>query len=320
KRRAQKKGALVARPSGRRRGPAPRERVLDQIRRRGKAGHDGQPSHPQQSHRACIRRESTARNREIVLIKLAEDFVPASMQGELQPTVYRFKFGSFEIANILDGKVVRDGLPPGFGPEHSAEEAQSLCRSNGIEANRYVHPFIPTLVNTGRELILFDTGNGALSRDYPQLRARLSEGRLVEGLAQVGYKPSDIDIVVITHGHPDHIGGLSDGGKPVFPNARYVFGATEFDFWKRGENVREARKFNLQLFTKLALPLADRSRFINPGDEVAPGIRSVDVAGHSPGMLAYHVESEGKRLLIWADTCVHYVMAIQRPEWHLDVH
>ena len=83
--------------------------------------------------------------------------------------------------------------------------------------------------------------------------------------------------------------------------------------------MREARKFNLQLFTKLALPLADRSRFIKPGDEVAPGIRAVDVAGHSPGMLAYHVESEGKRLLIWADTCVHYVMAIQRPEWHLDV-
>lgn len=245
--------------------------------------------------------------------------MPASMQGELQPTVYRFKFGSFEIANILDGKVIRDGLHPGFGPEHSAEEAQDLCQRNGIEANRYVHPFIPTLVNTGRELILFDTGNGALSRDYPQLRARLSEGRLVGGLAQAGYSPADVDVVVITHGHPDHIGGLMDGGKPVFPNARYVFGAAEFDFWKRGENVREARKFNLQLFTKLALPLADRSQFIEPGDEVAPGVRAVDVAGHSPGMLAYHIESEGKRLLIWADTCVHYVMAIQRPEWHLDV-
>ncbi|MGA7955658.1 MAG: MBL fold metallo-hydrolase, partial [Xanthobacteraceae bacterium] len=119
--------------------------------------------------------------------------MPASMQGELQPTVYRFKFGSFEIANILDGKVVRDGLHPGFGPERSADEAQSLGQRNGIEANRYVHPFIPTLVNTGKELILFDTGNGALSRDYPQLRSRLSEGRLIDGLAQAGYRPSDID-------------------------------------------------------------------------------------------------------------------------------
>ncbi|HEX4041060.1 MAG TPA: MBL fold metallo-hydrolase [Xanthobacteraceae bacterium] len=243
----------------------------------------------------------------------------ASMQGELQPNVYRFKFGNFEIANILDGKVIRDGLHPSFGPERPATEAESLCRKNGIEANRYVHPFIPTLVNTGRELILFDTGNGGLSRDYPQLSGRLSEGGLVGGLAQAGYKPSDVDIVVITHGHPDHIGGLMEGGKPVFANARYVFGAAEFDFWKRGENVREARKFNLQLFQKLALPLEDRARFIKPGDEIAAGIRAVDAAGHSPGMLAYHVESGGKRFLIWADTCVHYVMAIQRPDWHLDV-
>ena len=245
--------------------------------------------------------------------------MPAPMQGELQPTAYRFKFGGFEIATILDGKAIRDGLHPSFGPEHSAEEAQSLCRANGIEADRYVHPFIPTLVNTGKELVVFDTGNGVLARDYPQLRGRLSDGGLVEGLAEAGYRAQDVDVVVITHGHPDHIGGLADGGKPTFPNARYVFGAAEFDFWKRGENVREARKFNLQLFQKLALPLADRSRFVKPGDEVAAGIRAVDAAGHSPGMLAYHVESEGKRLLIWADTCVHYVMAIQRPAWHLDV-
>ena len=58
----------------------------------------------------------------------------------------------------------------------------------------------------------------------------------------------------------------------MFPNARYVFGAAEFDFWKRGENVREARKFNRELFVKICVPLADRSTFIKPGDEVVPGI------------------------------------------------
>jgi glyoxylase-like metal-dependent hydrolase (beta-lactamase superfamily II) len=245
--------------------------------------------------------------------------VPASMQGEMQPAVYRFKFGDFEITNIMDSKVVRAGLHPSFGGERPVEEMHVLARANRIDPQRYEHPFIPTLVNTGKELVLFDTGNGALRREREQLRARMPDGRLVERLAQAGYQPADVDTVVITHGHPDHIGGLTEGGNPVFPNARYVFGAAEFDFWKRGENVREARKFNRELFVDIAVPLADRARFIKPGDEAAPGIRAVDAAGHAPGLMAYHVESGGKRLLIWADTCIHYVVAVQRPEWHIDV-
>jgi glyoxylase-like metal-dependent hydrolase (beta-lactamase superfamily II) len=241
------------------------------------------------------------------------------MQGEMQPTIYRFTFGGFEITNILDSKVVRDGLHPGFGGDQPADAAQALARANHIDTNRFEHPFIPTLVNTGRQLVLFDTGNGALRREHEQLRSRLPDGHLVERLAQAGYKAEDIDMVVITHGHPDHIGGLTEAGKPAFPNARYVFGAAEFDFWRRGENVREARKFNRELFMRICEPLADRSSFIKPGDEVVPGIRAVDAAGHSIGMMAYHIESEGKRLLVWADTCIHYVMSIQRPEWQIEV-
>ena len=245
--------------------------------------------------------------------------MPAAMQGEMQPTVYRFKFGGFEIANIMDSKVVREGLHPIFGGNQQADAAQELARANHIDTIRFEHPFIPTVVNTGRQLVLFDTGNGALRREHEQLRSRLPDGHLVPRLAQAGYKAEDIDVVVITHGHPDHIGGLTEGGKPIFPKARYVFGATEFDFWRRGENVREARKFNRELFMRICQPLADRSTFIKPGEEVVPGVRSVDAAGHSIGMMAYHIESESKRLLVWADTCIHYVMAIQRPEWPADV-
>ena len=142
-------------------------------------------------------------------------------------------------------------------------------------------PNIPTLVNTGKQLVLFDTGNGALPREYEQLSKRLPPGQTAARLAPRVIEPEDIDIVVITHGHPDHIGGLVEGGKPVFPKARYVFGAAEFDFWKRGENVREARKFNRELFMKICVPLADRSTFIKPGDRwcqasrqwTPPGIR-----------------------------------------------
>src|ERR1700742_5182899 len=75
----------------------------------------------------------------------------------------------------------------------------------------------------------------------------------------------------------------------------------------------------LGLYRVVRRPLAERSSFIKPGDEVVSGIRAIDVSGHSPGMLAYHIECESRRLLIWVDTCIHYVIAVQRPDWHLDV-
>jgi len=245
--------------------------------------------------------------------------VPAKLLGEMQPHIFRFKLGGFDVATIMDSKVVRSGLTPSFGGEAHADEVKALAAANHLEADRYEHPFTPTVVNTGKELVLIDTGCGSLSAENEQLKGRLPPGNLVARMAQAGYKPEDVDVVIITHGHPDHIGGLTKGGQPVFPKARYVFGATDFDFWKKGENIREARKFNRELYMRIAVPLADRATFVKPGDTVVPGITAVNAFGHSPGLMAYMIESEGKQILNWADTCNHYVVAIQRPDLHLDV-
>lgn len=245
--------------------------------------------------------------------------MPASMQGEILPPIYRFKLGGFEVTTIVDSSVIRAGLTPSFGGEQHADEVKSLAKANRIDADRYVHNFTPLLVNTGRELVLFDTGNGSLSAEHEQMKGRLPPGKLVERMGEAGYKPEDVDVVVITHGHPDHIGGLTKGGQPVFPNARYVFGAAEFDYWNKGENIREARKANREVYVKIMVPLANRATMIKPGDEVVPGIRAVDASGHSAGLLAFTIESNGKRMINWADACNHYVVSIQRPDLHLDV-
>jgi glyoxylase-like metal-dependent hydrolase (beta-lactamase superfamily II) len=245
--------------------------------------------------------------------------VAAAMQGETQPTVYRFKLGGFEVSTILDSKAIRQGLHPMYGANASADEAVALAKANNIDLARFEHPNIPTLVNTGKELVLFDTGNGALPREYEALKTRMPPGNLATRLGQLGHKPEDIDVVVLTHGHPDHIGGLVEGGKPVYPNARYVFGAAEYDFWKKNEGVREARVFNQKLFMTICEPLAAKSTFIKPGDAVTGGITAVDAFGHAPGLLAFHLESDGKRFMITADTVTQYVMAVQKPEWFFEM-
>ncbi len=241
--------------------------------------------------------------------------MPAEMKGPLRPTVYRFKLGDFEMMTVLDSFSVRDGLGSVHAGGAKPGEVEELAKLNNIDPSRFEHPFVPALVNTGKQVILFDTGNGTLAKDNEALKGRVPDGNLVARLAQVGYKPEDIDIVAFTHCHPDHIGANFTGGKPTFPNARYVIASAEFDYWKKGENISEARKPTKFQFDKLVAPLADKMTFIKPGDEVVAGIRAVDCAGHSAGLTGYQIESGGKPLLLWGDTCLHYVCGVQRPEW-----
>ena len=245
--------------------------------------------------------------------------MPAPMQGEMQPTVYRFKLGGFEVATIMDSKVIRSGLTPSFGGEAHADEVKALAKANRIEADRYEHPFTPMIVNTGSELVLFDTGNGTLREEHEQLRARLPAGHLVARLALAGYKPEDIDVVV-DHARPSRSYRRADQRRRagVFQGALRVR-RRRFRFLEEGrERARGAQVQPRALCEDL--PAAGRaSTFIKPGDTVVPGITAVDAFGHSPGLLAFHIESEGKRLLNWADTCGHYVVSLQRPDLHLDV-
>ncbi|MEO1317447.1 MAG: MBL fold metallo-hydrolase [Pseudomonadota bacterium] len=236
--------------------------------------------------------------------------VPAP-QGVLRPGAYRFKVGAFEVTSILDGAVQLDGPHPIFGQNVTQEDVAALAAENFLPPTRMEIPFTVTLVNTGSELILFDTGNGDNGR-------RPAAGNLVATLQSLGIEPGDITHVVITHFHGDHISGLTEGGAPTFPNAAYVIGAAEFDFWSNEDLLSdESMQGRAQLVQNKVVPFAEQATMIHPGDAVRSGIEAVDAFGHTPGHMAYHLESEGQRLLITSDAANHYVMSLQRPDWHV---
>ena len=234
----------------------------------------------------------------------------ADMLGVLRPSVYRFKLGGFEVTTIMDGFIQRDGPFPIFGNDQPVETVQDYARANGLDPENFEHSFTTTLVNTGKELVLFDAGFGAMMRGK-------GAGNLRERLTAAGYSPNDIDIVAITHGHPDHIAGLMEDGAPAYPNARYVIGQKEYDWWVANENIPEQRKDNQGLFVKIVEPLAPQSTFLQPGDDVVTGVRAVEAFGHSMGHMAYMIESDGMSLIIWGDITNHYVMSLQKPEWRV---
>ncbi len=233
----------------------------------------------------------------------------APMLGATKPTVYRFKLGGFEVTTILDGAIQLDGPHPIFGADQKPEDVQKLAAENFLPGNRMAISFAPVVVNTGSELILFDTGNGAGRRP--------NAGALRATLGSAGYTPEQIDIVVLTHFHPDHIGGVMEYGKPAFANARYVTGAAEYDFWSPADKATGKTERVGKLVQSNVVPLAEKMTFLEDNQAVVSGITAIDASGHTPGHLAYHLESEGKRLMVTADTANHYVVSLQRPDWEV---
>lgn len=231
--------------------------------------------------------------------------------GLRKPDWARFKLGAFEFTTLADSDIFIDGPFPLIGGNATADEVAKLMGDNLLPPNKYQPGFTPTLLNTGKELVLFDAGNGGNG-----FVSRPNGGWMANNLAAAGYKPEQIDVVVLTHGHSDHVGGLLENGKPAFPNARYVMSATEYDFWApAGKHSGDAETM-AAVFRSNVVPLAERISFIKPGDDVVAGVRAIEAYGHTPGHLAFHIESNGNRLLLWGDCAHHQVASLARPDWH----
>lgn len=227
--------------------------------------------------------------------------------GPLRAPVQRFTLGEAEVTTILEGAHLRDAINPPFATNRTADQIAAAARTNNLPADRFQHTYTPTVINTGREVVLFDTGFGAMQRGT-------GAGLLRAHLLDAGHAPEDIDVVAFTHMHPDHVAGVMEDGVPAFPNARYAIGRREYDEWKSGANIPAQRAQNREMFLKLIPPLADRMTFLEDGDSVATGITAEAGFGHSLGHMMYRLESAGKSALVWGDVTNHYVFSLQYPE------
>jgi glyoxylase-like metal-dependent hydrolase (beta-lactamase superfamily II) len=215
-------------------------------------------------------------------------------QGPASAAFNRFTLGGFEVTTLLAGTRTQDKPQETFGMNVSAEDFAAASAAAFIPADRSQGFFTPTLVNTGSELVLFDTG--------------LASDGIVAALAAAGISPDQINRVVITHMHGDHIGGLMAGTAPTFANAAYVTGAAEANHWAANPN---------DSYTAQVAPLVDRFTYLEDGGAVAPGITAMAAFGHSPGHMIYMLESNGQRLAITADTANHHVWSLANPDWEV---
>lgn len=239
--------------------------------------------------------------------------------------IYHFKVGSFECMAVSDGTVTY--APPIFplpgtslfanAPKELLNQALSEHSIQPEEWLAWVNPYICVTVNTGRHRVLVDTGADGLNPNA---------GRLLQNLQAEGIGPGDIDTVILTHGHADHIAGNTDAeGKLTFPKACYVMWKEEWNFWTSEQartNLMKMSKLNeiahevLLAFAQKNLPPIQRQLdLIDHEAEIVPGIRAVAAPGHTPGHMALAISSNRVQLLCISDAFLHPIH-IEHPEWY----
>lgn len=222
------------------------------------------------------------------------------------PGYYRQMIGAFEVTALYDGQINLDGkLLKNSTPEQVQKLLARMFRTNPTPT-----AVIAFLVNTGNKLVLVDTG--AAKVFGPTL------GQVLGNLKAAGYDPAQVDTVLLTHLHGDHVGGLlTPDGQPAFPNAQVYAAKADADFWLSPASLANAPE-DKKMFFKA--PQDATAPYIKAGhfktfegtSEIQPGIKPVDEHGHTPGHTGYLFESKGQKLLIWGDV-VHNA-AVQFPQ------
>jgi glyoxylase-like metal-dependent hydrolase (beta-lactamase superfamily II) len=233
----------------------------------------------------------------------------APQHHDQAPGFYRLKVGDLEVTALYDGTGV-------FDPHWlNGTKATMDGVVKGLHEDPHMLDVVDTgfLVNTGKQLILVDAGagiwwgGGAL-------------GRLAGSLRSAGYSPEEVDLVLLTHLHSDHVGGLTtQDGKRVFPNADVYVAKAESDFWLSPDIAAKAPKDAQPFFQSaqaIAAPYIKAGKWhtFSGSEPIVDGMQLVPLPGHTPGHTGYEFSSKGQTILFWGDIVHAQRVQLQHPE------
>ncbi len=222
---------------------------------------------------------------------------------------YHYKIGDLQITAINDGFF--DRPLDGFIKNAEPAALQQALAEAAMPSDKLRIPFTTSVINTGSKLVLIDTGNG--NSGAP------TSGAWMDNFKAAGYSPEQVDLIIFSHFHGDHINGLrlKDGSSP-FPNAELMVPAAEWAFWMddgQASRAPEAQKGNFANVRRVFDPVKAKVIQYEADKELVPGIRSIATYGHTPGHTTLSVTSGNDKLLLLADTSNHPALFVRKPEW-----